>query len=289
MKKKLFIPVFACFILILAACGSQTSGGGNSLEQLQESGTVTIGFANEAPYAYQEDGELKGASVDIARAVFQELGVENMEAQLADFGQLIPGLQANQFDVVTAGMAIQPARCENAAFSEPTMQYGEGLVVPAGNPLGLESYQDIAANPDATVIVMSGATEIEFLEQLGVSPDQIQPAPDIPATFSAVQSGRADATTATEMTLRMSMESAGSDLEFVENFEQPDVEGVPSYGAAAFNLNNTELRNAYNEELNNLKEDGTVAELLEANGFSAESNMVEVGEVTAEQACNGEV
>lgn len=91
------------------------------------------------------------------------------------------------------------------------------------------------------------------------------------------------------MTVKMALQSAATDeLEFVETFEQPDVEGVPSYGAAAFNLKNEELRNAYNEKLQQLKEDGTIAKILEANGFSAISNMVEVGEITTEQVCGGQ-
>src|SRR5699024_11106999 len=104
---------------------------------------------------------------------------------------------------------------------------------------------------------------------------QIQSADDIPATFSAVSSGRADATTGTEMTVKRALESSGNDkLEFVEDFKQPDVEGTPSYGAAAFHKDNDELRKAYNETLAKLKEDGTVKEILEANGFSGEHNSV---------------
>lgn len=299
MKNIIVQLTFGMLLVILAACGSDEAasteaegeGGEGKLAQLQEAGTVTVGFANEKPYAYQdENGELKGASVDIAKAVFAELGIENVEAQLADFSQLIPGLQAGQFDAVTAGMAINADRCENVLFGEPSMKYGEAIVVQAGNPLNINSYKDIADNPDITVVVMEGATEIEFLKQEGVNPDQIITAPDIPATFSAVQAGRADVTTGTEMTLRMAFESADTDdLEFVETFEQPEIEGVPSYGAEAFNLNDQELRDAYSEKLNELKEDGTVAKILEANGFSAESNMVPAGEVTTEQVCSGDV
>lgn len=299
MKNIIVQLTFGMLLVILAACGSDEAasteaegeGGEGKLAQLQEADTVTVGFANEKPYAYQdENGELKGASVDIAKAVFAELGIENVEAQLADFSQLIPGLQAGQFDVVTAGMAINADRCENVLFGEPSMKYGEAIVVQAGNPLNINSYKDIADNPDITVVVMEGATEIEFLKQEGVDPDQIITAPDIPATFSAVQAGRADVTTGTEMTLRMAFESADTDdLEFVETFEQPEIEGVPSYGAEAFNLNDQELRDTYSEKLNELKEDGTVAKILEANGFSAESNMVPAGEVTTEQVCSGDV
>ncbi|MBM7542911.1 ectoine/hydroxyectoine ABC transporter substrate-binding protein EhuB [Amphibacillus cookii] len=296
MKTLVKTLLFAAFVLVLAACGNgngdngeTTEGGEGRLEELQEAGTVTIGFSNEAPYAYEEDGELKGAAVDIATAVFNELGIDNVEGQLAEWGQLIPGVQAGQFDAITAGMAITPDRAENALFGEPEMVYGEGLVVEAGNPQNIYSFEDIANNPDITVIVMEGSTAYDFLLESGVSEDQIDTASDIPATFAAVQAGRADATTGTEMTMRMAFESADTeDLEIVEDFQQPeDIEGVPSYGAAAFSLENEELRDAYNEALADLKADGTVQELLEANGFHPETNFPPE-EVTAESVISGE-
>ena len=305
MKKLLVTSIFGIFLLVLAACsgggsddasGSDNgdsgnegeSGGDSTLAEIQESGTVTVGFANEEPYGYQgEDGELKGAAIDIATAVFAELGVDNVEGHLSDYSQLIPGLNAGKFDVITSGMAINPDRCENVDFGEPEMLYGEGLIVQKGNPMDLHSYTDIAES-GATVSIMSGATEIGYVQEMGVSEDQIQEASDIPGTFSAVESGRADATTGTEMTVKMALESAGNDkLEFVDDFEQPDIEGIPSYGAAAFHPDNDELREAYNEELQKLIDDGTVAELLEKNGFHPENN-APPEDVTTEEVCSGE-
>src|SRR5690625_2244964 len=97
---------------------------------------------------------------------------------------------------------------------------------------------------------MSGATEIDFVQSEGVDEGQIETVSDIPATFSAVESDRADATTGTEMTIKMALESADTeDLEFVEDFEQPDIEGVPSYGAVAFHPEHQELLDAFNEKL----------------------------------------
>ncbi|HLS36469.1 MAG TPA: ectoine/hydroxyectoine ABC transporter substrate-binding protein EhuB [Bacillota bacterium] len=284
MRKFLGATVLFISILLLAACGSNE----DTLSKIQDEGVVKIGFANEKPYAYEEDGELKGAAVDIAKAVFKELGVDEVDPHLAEFGDLIAGLDAGRFDVVTAGMAITPDRCENVIFGEPEMKYGEGLVVPKGNPLDLHSYEDIANNPDITVSIMQGATEIGFVQEMGVDEDQIKSAPDIPATFSDVESGRADVTTATEMTLKMALLSADNDdIEFVEDFEQPDVEGNPSYGSAAFKQGEEELVEAYNEALQKLKDDGTVAELLEENYFDPVDNFPEE-EVTAEKVCEGE-
>lgn len=298
MKKWLLgIGLSLIAVFALAACGDgdgdsdKASGDEDTgrLAELQDEGTVNVGFANEKPYAYEEDGELKGVAVDVATEVLNEMGIENVEGHLAEFGQLIPGLDAKKYDIITASMAITGERCENVAFGEPEVKYGEGLIVQKGNPLDLHSYEDIAADKDITVSIMSGATEIGFVQEEGVDESQIQNAADIPATFSAVESGRADATTGTEMTIKMAYESADSDdLEFVEDFEQPAIDGVPSYGAAAFRQDDNEFREAYNEKLAELKDTDKYGELLEANYFSADTNSVE-SDITTEMVCSGEV
>ncbi len=299
--RKLTLTFFALItILVLAACGSSgdddagdtegaDEGDNGKLAELQDQGTIKVGFANEKPYGYENDeGEITGASVDTAKAVFAELGIDEVEGHLADYDQLVPGLGAEKYDAITSGMAITPDRCENAAFGEPDMKYGEGLIVQKGNPENLKSYKDIADNEDATISIMSGATENDFVVSEGVDESQVQGAPDIPATIAAVESGRADATTGTEMTLIDALDSADSDnLEFVEDFEQPDIEGVPSYGAVAFHPDQTELLEAYNEKLAELKESGKIAEILEDNGFDGERNYPE-DNITAQMVCDGE-
>ncbi len=277
--------------LIIGACGSDgenSSGGKSLLEELQEKGEIKVGFANEKPYAYEEDGELKGAAVEIAKTVLKNLGIEKVDGQLSEFGNLVPGLTAGKFDVITAGMAITPDRCENVAFGEPEIQYGEGLIVQSDNPMDLHSYKDVATNPDIKIAVMSGATEIDFLLREGVDDSQIMRVPDIPASFSAVESGRADATTGTEMTIKMALESSNNDkLEFVNDFQQPEIEGNPSFGAAAFRIDDKEFRDAYNEELAKLKENGEIGPLIEISGFSEEMNVVDL-DLTTASICSGD-
>ncbi|MEQ6377491.1 ectoine/hydroxyectoine ABC transporter substrate-binding protein EhuB [Bacillaceae bacterium S4-13-56] len=293
IKKILSILFMVLVLAVISACGSDEGASGDDsnnsdgeqtlLDQIKEENTVTIGFANEAPYAYEdENGELKGAAVEIATKVFHNMGIENVEGNIAKWDNLIPGVKAGNFDVVTAAMAILPERAEQVDFGEPEIQYGEGLIVKKGNPLDLHSYADIANNPDVTVAVMSGATEVDFLKEMGVSEDQIITVDDIPATFSAVQSGRADATTGTEMTVKMALQSSDQDaLEFVEDFEQPDIKGVPSYGAAAFSPDSDALREAYNAELKKLKESGEILDLITPSGFG-EGNLVP-NDLTTEQ------
>lgn len=287
--KKLTMFLTAATVLVLGACGDSGDGGEGKLAELQDAGEISVGFSNEPPYAFENSntGELEGASIDIAEAVFSEMGIDEINGSLTEWGELIPSLQAGQYDAITAGMAILPDRCENALFAEPEMQYGEGLVVQAGNPLDIHSYQDIADNPDVSVALMEGTTQFDFLEGEGVDPSQFSSVGDIPGQLSAVQSGNADVAAATEATIREAYESLDSDdVELVEDFEQPDIDGVPSYGAVAFNLDDEELRDAYNEALETLKEDGTIDEILDAHdAFEADSNRVEVGEITTAELC----
>src|SRR5699024_4766471 len=155
---------------------------------------VNVGFANEPPYAFEnsDTGELEGANIEIATAVFEEMGVEEVNGHLTDWGELIPGVQAGQYDVITAGMAILPDRCENAIFSGLGMHYGEGLVVSTRDTDDIQSYADIADNFDVTLALMEGTTQFDFVAQAGVADDQIMSVADIPGQLSAVQSGNAD-------------------------------------------------------------------------------------------------
>lgn len=284
MKKVLLTSILFLTLILLAACGSDSDS--SKLDELKEEGVIKVGFADEKPYGYEDDdGNLTGASVDTAKAVFKELGIDEVDGQLQDYDNLVPGLGAKKFDAITSGMAIDPKRCENAEFANPDMKYGEGLVVQKGNPLDLHSYEDIADNPDATISIMSGATELGFVDSEGVDEGQVDKAPDIPATIDAVATDRADATTATEMTAKLAAMD-NDDVEFVEDFEQPDIEGVPSYGAVAFHPDDEELLDAFNEKLQELKDDGTIEEILEDNYFDAERNFPE-DEITAEMVCEG--
>ena len=264
---------------IVSACtSSSASEGETTLERVQREGEVTVGFANEQPYAYMNaDGELTGVSVDIARTIMGNLGVQEVEGLLTEFATLIPGLQAERFDMVTAGMFITPGRAaaETVQFANPEFTVGEGLAVQAGNPLGIHSYQDIANNPEVTIAVPSGTIEYDYLIQSGVPESQILTVPDLASALSAVQSGRANAFTATEPALRSTIETAGDDsIEMVTDFTQPVIDGesVQDYGATVFREADQDFINVWNEELRKLEESGELLRILEKHGFN-ENNL----------------
>lgn len=238
----------------------------STLERVRREGVIRVGFANENPYAFaQPDGTLSGEAVEVAREVFARMGVPEIEGVLTEFGSLIPGLQAGRFDAITAGMYVNPTRCEQVLFADPEYTIGDALIVEAGNPLNLHSYEDIAANADVSVGTGAGYLENDFMLAVGVAEDQIVNFPDDPSGFAGIQAGQIDAWTGTRPTLIQLLEDAGTDdYELADPFEQPVIDGssVVNYGAAAFRFEDETLRQEFNANLDAVKSEGVLIELI---------------------------
>ena len=269
-------------MIMASGCG-QT---GDTLAEAKERGDITVGFANEKPYAYKTaDGELTGEAVEIARVILERLGIQEMRGELTEFSSLIAGLQAKRFDIVTAGMFINAERCEAVAFANPEYSIGEAIAVKKGNPLNIKSYEDIANHDTAKVAVMAGAVEIGYLEKSGVSKERMVIVQDQDAAINALQSGRADVMTMTGPALQSRLDTAQDpNIERVTDFEQPVIDGqdVRGYGATAFRKEDTAFREAFNAELEKMKESGELLEILQQFGFTEEELP---GDATAEELC----
>ena len=240
--------------LALTGCTSTNTDDDSSLLQtLQERGSVTVGFAGEAPYSFMENGELTGATVALHREIFGNLGIETVEGVNADFGALIPGLQANRFDVVSAGMSILPERCEQAAFSEPEFNYTTALMVEEGNPMNLTDMQSVA-DSGARLATMTGAIESDYATELGIDSMQVATPQD---GMDAVTSGRADVFALTGISLNwMKNNNPDAPVEVTQSFVA-EINGVPQVGAGGtvFRTDDKELLDAYNEELAKITSD----------------------------------
>ena len=65
-----------------------------------------------------------------------KMGIAQVDGVLTEFGSLIPGLQAGRFDIIAAGMFVNPKRCEQMQFSEPTYGIGQAFLVAEGQSEG---------------------------------------------------------------------------------------------------------------------------------------------------------
>jgi polar amino acid transport system substrate-binding protein len=279
---------------LLSACqsvpqgggGGEGGGGGGTLARVREAGTITVGIANEAPYGFtNEQGQVTGESVEVARAVLGRMGVPNLNAVTVEFGQLINGLTlSRQFDMVTAGMFITPERCQAAAFSIPDYTAPTAFLVPTGNPQGITSFEDAVAQ-NVTLAVLSGAVEQGYALDSGVPEGNVLVLADQNALLQAVTAGRAQAAALTNISLNdVVSKNPGAGVEVTEGFF-PVIEGeeVISAGAFVFRPGENDILEAFNTELAALQQSGEWLEIVRPFGFTEDN--LPGPEVTTESLC----
>ena len=260
----------------LAAAGCSTTDpeqertGSGTLDKAIDSGTITVGFANEAPYGYtDQSGKLTGEAPELARVIFKELGINEIKGVQVDFGGLIGGLNAKRFDAIAAGMFITPERCASAAFANPEYVAKSAFMVKKGNPKGLKEAKD-PGEKGATVGVLTGAVEADYAAKTGVPKDKIKTFADQASAFEGLKSGRIDAIWLTRISLAdLLSKHENEGFEVTEPFT-PVIDGKEQFGAGAFAFRkaDTDLLNAWNERLDMLKRENRLLPILEPFGFT---------------------
>lgn len=279
--------------LLASGCSekSETPGGKtlSTLKRAQQAGTIRVGYANEAPYAYLESasGRLTGEAPEIARAVLAELGIHEVKGVLTEFGSLIPGLKAGRFDIIAAGMYILPERCKEVAFSNPTYSVGEAFIVAQGNPLALNGYEHAARRSEARLGVVAGTVEREYARQTGIPDARVIVFPDAPSALEGVIAGRVDAYAATSLTVNNLLARAQSPrVERAAPFSDPVIAGKAArgYGAFGFRKGDRELIAAFNSALARFIGSPAHLEIVKPFGFTRAELP---GPATATELCRG--
>lgn len=258
-KKIASVFAAAAMALSLAACSnsngsssasdstgdsSAASGSYRTVDQIKESGEITIGvFSDKNPFGYVDnDGKFQGYDVYFADRIAKDLGVE-LKLVPVEAASRVEFLETAKVDIILANFTVTDERKEKVDFALPYMKVALGVVSP-----------DSAIITDAeqlngkTLIVVKGTTaESYFTENY---PDvKLQKYDEYNEAYSALQDGRGDAfsTDNTEV-LAWSMNNPGFTV------------GVESLGstdaiAPAVTKGNETLLNWINDEITTLADE----------------------------------
>lgn len=267
----------------LAACQSTTSG--DTLTAAKNANSIKIGIANEAPYGFADaSGNVTGEAPEVAKATFKGIGINGVQASVVPFDQLIPALNAKQFDVVAAGMNITPQRCKAALFSIPDYTALTALLVPKGNPQNVNTLQDVAAKK-AKLAVLSAAVEKGYATSAGVPEDQIQVLDTQDNMLRAVTTGRVYAAALTDISLKwLVKQNPDAPVEVTAGYNAAPG-GQPSAGGFVFRKEDTSLRDAFNAQLKTLHDNGQWLQLASPFGFAAAN--LPPADLTTDKLCAG--
>lgn len=263
------------------AAGCSRVPSGDALARLKSQRTVRLGIAGEVPYGYVDDqGEFTGEAPELARVIFKRLGIDSVQPVATDFASLIPGLNSQQFDVVSAGMYINKERCEQVIFADPEYQMLDSFIVRKGNPKNLHTYEDVV-RAKAKFATGTGYAEIDYAVAAGYPEKDIVILQDQVAGLNAVESGRVDVFAGTALTTREVVKKSRK-AEATEPFAAVvDGEKKIDGGGFAFRPTDTELRDAFNVEIHKMKKSGELFRILRPFGFTKN----EMTALTAEELC----
>lgn len=275
--------VIATVLAAFAVLANLPAHAETTLERVKKDGVIRIGFANEAPWSFaKSDGAIAGADYELAQLVFSRVGISNLEGVITKFGSLIPGLKANRFDVVVAGFYIRPARCAEVAFSEPTVAVGDAIVVKAGNPKKIHSYQDVIADKSIMLGGVVGAATAQNAQNAGVPDGQMTMFPDFVSAIAALKAGRVDGALQTAITAETTVKTSNDpSIERALPFEQPVINGKKTinYAGYAFRPEDKDLVSAVNAEL--AKIEGSTEHIKILEKYSISKNEIPQGVTTA--------
>ncbi len=230
-----------------------------------EDGTLTIGSdIAYAPIEFYKEGtqEEDGLDVDIARAMGDALGVEVEFKQVADFAGIVGDLTAKRYDIVMSAISITPEREAEIDFLPYFGPAGSGILVPKGNPKGIDKIGDLCG---LAVAAQVGTVQVDYLNDLNGdeckdNQIEVKTYPDNPTAVQELTLGRVDAELADDPVAAYSASQSDGKLEVVA----PRFDSAP-YGIGV-RKDSTELNEALDAALQKIIDDGTYGDILKKWG-----------------------
>lgn len=163
----LLLPALLLLAAALTACGSGGEAAGGAPPpappELRD-GILRVGADIPfLPFESFPEGATTpaGIDVDLAQALGERLGVK-VEFQDLDADSRLPSLEAGQVDALISAMTITEGRRQRIDFI-PYFRGGSGILVPRGNPTGIQNDRDLCLR---TVAVQEDTIQLDQLKAL---------------------------------------------------------------------------------------------------------------------------
>ena len=253
----------------LTACGgsgsdaSGSASGSSSASAASGTTTITIGTEGTyAPYSYlDDDNNLTGFDVEVARAIGEKLDNYEFEFQTIEWSSMFASLDADKIQTVSNQVALNDERKEKYLFEDTPYSYSvEAIAFKAGRT-DIKTIEDLHGK---TVIGGTTSANTTWLENYNAEhgdPITISYGDgDISKMLQEILNDRVDATINSPVSIQRAVDEQGLDIDYVIF---TDIDPEPIYFPFADTDAGAELRDAVEGALQELLDDGTVAELSE--------------------------
>lgn len=266
MRKVLAMLLAAMMLTAMfAGCGNQkteTKDQGNdqkqeqtddSFQKIKDKGVFVLGFdENFPPMGFKEGSEYTGFDIELARALFQRLGIE-LKLQPIDWKANIMELNSGNVDCLWNGLTITEDRKKEIIFSEPYLKNEQVVVVMDSSPV-----KTLADLEGKKLGLQSGSSANEALDANEVfksSLSEVVPFKDNMTAFMDLESGGLDAVLVDSIVAGYNITTSGKPYRILDEKLAPEEYGI------GFRKGDVALRDAVNAELEKMAADGTLAQI----------------------------
>ena len=255
--KKIVLIVLVIIIALGVIVGVRFSNNtkDNSLEEIKNKGSFILGLDDSfPPMGYRdENNEIVGFDIDVAKEVSKKLGVE-LVIQPISWSAKEQELNSKNIDCIWNGMSKTDERQQAMSLSNSYMK--NRMIFVVKNESSINSLEDLK---DKTIGVQSGSSAEEILEgtDLYNNLKNIVPYSDNIMAFMDLEIGQTDAVFVDEVLANYYIASNNKDYKVIE--EALDEEEY----TIGFRKSDEQLCNRVNEVLKEMKDNGSLAKISE--------------------------
>ncbi|HRU29977.1 MAG TPA: amino acid ABC transporter substrate-binding protein [Treponema sp.] len=252
------LAVLAIFSISLTSCNKAVkndgSGKDTSLETIKAKGKLVLGLDDAfPPMGYRnENNEIVGYDVDLAKEVAKRLGVE-LILQPIDWNAKEQELNTGKIDCIWNGFTITEERAKNMAFTKPYLKNAQVLVVKKSAP-----YQTLADLKGKAVGLQAGSSAAEALDgaaEFKASLKNVVEFKDNLTALMDLEVGGVDAVIMDLIVANDNIKRAGKDYRILAESLSAEDYGV------GFRKNDLALRDAVQATLEAMAKDGSLADI----------------------------
>lgn len=252
MKRMIAVMLAVFMLASVLTMAVSAKGSDDLLETIQERGTIIVGLEGDwAPWSYvDENDELTGYDVEVAKAIADKLGVE-IQIVPGEWDGLFAGMDAGRYDMVVNGVEVTEERADKYDFSAPYAYIRTALIVKGDND-SIKTFEDLKGKKTANSIA---STYMNLAESYGATCYGVS---TLDETLTMVLQGRVDATLNAIVSFTDYMaQHPDSNLKVVATTEEASNVAIPMRKGDE----TASLREAVNKAIDELREDGTLSEL----------------------------
>ena len=247
----------------IAGCGGGSGGGGNdsgsrggTTEAAKVAGaeggdkiTVASDIAYR-PFEFVQEGEPVGFDIDLLSEIGQRANLQ-VEFQNVTFDGIIPGLTNGTYGAAVSAMTITDERAQQVDFSDPYFNADQSLLVKSGSDI--QSTDDLTDSTVGVQLGTTGAMEAQNLADEG-KVGNVRTFDTVEDAFTALENQQVDAVLNDFPVSADRVKTSNASLEIVQTIPTGEQYGI------AF-PKDSELTGNVNEALQEIKDDGTYAEI----------------------------